>query len=35
MQRYYRDAIMAPTGTATQELLLSYLGESLGLPKSY
>lgn len=35
MQRYYRDAILAPTGTATQELLLSYLGESLGLPKSY
>jgi alkylation response protein AidB-like acyl-CoA dehydrogenase len=35
MQRYYRDAILAPTGTATQELLLSFLGESLGLPKSY
>ncbi len=35
MQRYFRDAILAPTGTATQELLLSFLGESLGLPKSY
>ncbi len=36
LQRYYRDAILAPTGTATQDLILSYIGNKvLGLPKSY
>lgn len=35
MQRYYRDAILAPTGTATQELIKSFIGVQLGLPKSF
>lgn len=35
MQRYYRDGILAPTGTATQELIRSFIGVQLGLPKSF
>jgi acyl-CoA dehydrogenase len=35
MQRYYRDAILAPTGTSTQELIKGFIGVRLGLPKSF
>lgn len=35
MQRYFRDSILAPTGTSTQELVKSFIGVQLGLPKSF